>query len=128
MFQTDPRLEALRAVIRDECISYGEIAELESLAYAIEPGDVELLEWAGVPEDHVPYTMTCGTCGRSWDDSIITGVTPTPSGRCPFESMAHKSGDKWWRVKVARPSPGERTNRGSGGMGHALPVSSPFAP
>lgn len=44
------RLEDLRAAIRAESISYGEIAELESLAEHIEPGDVELLEWAGVPE------------------------------------------------------------------------------
>ena len=28
---------------------------------------------------------TCGTCGRTWDDSIITGMTPAPSARCPFE-------------------------------------------
>lgn len=28
---------------------------------------------------------TCGTCGRSWDDGKVTGWTPTPSGRCPFE-------------------------------------------
>lgn len=28
---------------------------------------------------------TCGTCGRSWDDSISTSTTPVPSGRCPFE-------------------------------------------
>lgn len=28
---------------------------------------------------------TCGTCGLSWDDSISTSITPTPSGRCPFE-------------------------------------------
>lgn len=28
---------------------------------------------------------TCGTCGRSWEDSHVTGVTPVPSGRCPFE-------------------------------------------
>lgn len=28
---------------------------------------------------------TCGTCGRSWDDSAITSITPTPSARCPFE-------------------------------------------
>ena len=24
---------------------------------------------------------TCGNCGRSWDDSIVTGITPTPAGR-----------------------------------------------
>jgi len=29
--------------------------------------------------------FTCGTCGRSWDDSIVTSYTPTPSARCPFE-------------------------------------------
>lgn len=28
---------------------------------------------------------TCMTCGRSWDDAIATSMTPTPSGRCPFE-------------------------------------------
>jgi hypothetical protein len=28
---------------------------------------------------------TCGTCMRSWDDSIPTSMTPVPSGRCPFE-------------------------------------------
>lgn len=27
----------------------------------------------------------CGTCGRYWDDGISTGITPVPSGRCPFE-------------------------------------------
>ena len=31
--------------------------------------------------------VTCGDCGRAWDDSIITGVTPAPAGRCPFEGM-----------------------------------------
>jgi hypothetical protein len=29
--------------------------------------------------------MTCGTCGKSWDDSVSTAVTPVPAGRCPFE-------------------------------------------
>lgn len=46
------RLEYLRAQIENECISYGEIAELESLAEHIEPDDVQLLEWANVPENH----------------------------------------------------------------------------
>lgn len=31
--------------------------------------------------------VTCGTCGRSWDDAIATGYTPAPGGRCPFESF-----------------------------------------
>ena len=29
--------------------------------------------------------VTCYTCGRSWDDSKVTGWTPAPSARCPFE-------------------------------------------
>lgn len=44
------RLEYLRREIRAERISYAEIAELQSLSQYIAPGDVELLEWAGVPE------------------------------------------------------------------------------
>lgn len=28
---------------------------------------------------------TCGDCGRSWDDRVVTAITPTPSARCPFE-------------------------------------------
>lgn len=44
------RLEEIRAAIRAENISYGEIAELQDMRDEIDPGDVELLEWAGVPE------------------------------------------------------------------------------
>jgi hypothetical protein len=47
------RLEYLRGEIRAERISYGEIAELQGLAEHIAADDVELLEWAGVPE-HEP--------------------------------------------------------------------------
>lgn len=46
----DARLEYLRGEIRAERISYGELAELKSLAAHIDPGDTELLQWAGVPE------------------------------------------------------------------------------
>lgn len=49
--QINERLEYLRAEIREERISYGDVAELQSLAEYIEDGDVELLEWAGVGED-----------------------------------------------------------------------------
>lgn len=39
-----------------------------------------------LPRGHKCATAaTCGTCGRSWDDSISTAHTPAPSGRCPFE-------------------------------------------
>ncbi len=45
------RLEYLRGEIRAERISWYELAELQSLAEFIEPGDVELAEWAGIPEE-----------------------------------------------------------------------------
>lgn len=44
------RLEYLRGELRAERVSYGDLDELQSLAAYIEPGDVELLEPAGVPE------------------------------------------------------------------------------
>jgi hypothetical protein len=44
------RLEYLRGELRAECISLEELAELQDLAPHIDPGDVELLEAAGVPE------------------------------------------------------------------------------
>jgi len=37
------------------------------------------------PGQNPPGKATCGTCGRSWDDSIGTEWTPAPAGRCPFE-------------------------------------------
>jgi hypothetical protein len=48
--QIAARLEYLRGEINAERISYGQIAELQGLAEYIDPDDVQLLEWAGVPE------------------------------------------------------------------------------
>lgn len=45
------RLEYLRKELRAERISLDELHELQSLAKHIEPGDTELLEAAGVPEN-----------------------------------------------------------------------------
>lgn len=45
------RLEYLRGELRAERISYGELHELANLVPWIEPGDVELLEAAGVSEE-----------------------------------------------------------------------------
>jgi len=47
---TKQKLKNIRISIREGNISYGEIAELQSLAKYIDKNDVELLEWAGVPE------------------------------------------------------------------------------
>ena len=29
---------------------------------------------------------TCGNCGATWNDAIISSRTPAPSSRCPFEN------------------------------------------
>lgn len=53
------RLEEIRAAIRAENVSYGELAELQDMAGQIDSGDVELLEWAGVPEFGRAVECTC---------------------------------------------------------------------
>ena len=50
MVDVKARLEYLRGEIEAERISYGELSELQDLAPYIDPSDVLLLEWAGVPE------------------------------------------------------------------------------
>jgi hypothetical protein len=65
------RLEYLRGELRAERMSYGEIAELQGLAEHIDPGDVELLEAAGVPEHpaHEPggnFTVAVHTEGAAF--------------------------------------------------------------
>lgn len=37
------------------------------------------------PGEPAKDRMTCGECGRSWDDAQSTEWTPVPAGRCPFE-------------------------------------------
>jgi len=50
MEEIKKRLEFLRRELRLERISYGELAELQSLIEYIDLDDVELLQAAGVPE------------------------------------------------------------------------------
>lgn len=40
-----------------------------------------------IGEDGRPVVdiVTCGQCGQSWNDALITSRTPAPSARCPFE-------------------------------------------
>ena len=44
------RLEHIRQQLNNERVSYDELHELANLVEHIEPGDVQLLEAAGVPE------------------------------------------------------------------------------
>ena len=39
------------------------------------------------PGQAAQQRATCGTCGRSWDDAIVTSMTPAPAARCPFEAF-----------------------------------------
>ena len=62
------RLNYLRKQIKNENISYEEIAELQSLSKYIDKGDVLLLQWAGVPEfekECLPDCETCKNCGTN---------------------------------------------------------------
>jgi hypothetical protein len=52
LIKQEKRLEELRAEIIAERISTSEIIELQSLVKFIDSGDVQLLEWAGVEENH----------------------------------------------------------------------------
>lgn len=59
-------------------------------------GPVPILEGAELERARADRrAATCGTCGRSWDDTEPTAWTPAPAGRCPFEYM-HP--DPWARV------------------------------
>jgi hypothetical protein len=74
------RLEHLRSQLRTECISLGELIELQSLAGHIEAGDTELLEAAGVPEQEA-LARTTATNGwisaqnGKWHRAIIPEPT-----------------------------------------------------
>lgn len=62
--QITARLEYLRTQIDNECISYGEIAELESLAEHIEHHDIQLLQWTGEPEFGDTLLCTHDNCNE----------------------------------------------------------------
>ena len=59
------------------------------LARLIQSRDISVANGATVQyDDHgqiIVRMATCGTCGRSWNDALITDRTPVPSARCPFE-------------------------------------------
>ena len=38
----------------------------------------------GCTESNQPDWVTCGGCGKHWDDSVSTATTPPPSALCPF--------------------------------------------
>jgi hypothetical protein len=54
--------------------------------------------------------VTCGTCGRSWNDAAISSLTPTPSARCPFE-YEHTEVESIYMVERADGSGYRRVSR-----------------
>lgn len=40
-----------------------------------------------LPGEKAEDKTTCLTCGLSWDDAIVTSMTPAPGARCPFEEF-----------------------------------------
>lgn len=62
------RLEELRVILRSESISMGELAELQSLADYIEPGDVELAEAAGIDEQEFTTRTRAAVMGAASTD------------------------------------------------------------
>lgn len=106
------RLEYLRGELHAERISYGELAELQSLVEHIAPDDVELLEAAGVPEQQ-PATQQpidgwpthsftpsakradwCEHCGGyEWDHAP---ASQQPAGeRRPWRYQSQMNGGYW---------------------------------
>ena len=75
MEQIKEKLEYLRGELRAETISYGEIAELQTLAEHIEKGDTELLEAAGVPETENKMTIDIDTIkGKTIEEVKALGL------------------------------------------------------
>lgn len=67
------------------------IARIEELEGEIEAEEISEDNGAEVQLDESGETRediaTCGECGKSWNDALITDRTPVPSGRCPYESI-----------------------------------------
>ena len=87
-------------MILDDERTFTVLGTLSIVPFEDEPVDLTL-EVEDIPNDFPvrPLTQddlddqlairetTCGTCDLSWDDAIPTGLTPVPSGRCPFEQF-----------------------------------------
>jgi hypothetical protein len=66
-----------------ERIEYLE-SEFDDIEITVENGAREQLDDDG---NVIDEPVTCGTCGREWNDALITSRTPAPSARCPYEDL-----------------------------------------
>lgn len=83
MTMTYPRTISLGDDIIDPRDIVERVAELEGELDVPEDWPVQPIEL----EDEAKQHATCLTCERSWDDGVITSMTPAPSARCPFEDF-----------------------------------------
>ena len=80
------------------------IAEIEALIASEEISEAngatpQLDENGGTVVD----MATCGTCGLSWNDALISDSTPAPSARCPYEYIHPEIAElARLRVRLAR--------------------------
>lgn len=67
------------------------IARIEELESLIESEEISEANGAEARKDENGNTVediaTCGECGKSWNDALVSGSTPAPSGRCPYEGI-----------------------------------------
>lgn len=77
-----------------------------------------LLSWSA----NDPRVMQCGECGRAWDDTISTSLTPVPAGRCPFEYFHSELGTMRAAVdSILADAETDRTPRGEhDGVSHLV--------
>ena len=103
------RLEYLRGQIEAQQISYGEISELQELSEHIHPADVQLLEWAGIPEFSQPHPVAevvhpafGAAYGAATRDGVTVGYTSlsrqfwcyvAPNGEPLPKTLREKPGD-----------------------------------
>ena len=45
-------------------------------------------------DNPIVVVAECGACERKWNDALITGTTPAPAARCPFEYEHDEPDDK----------------------------------
>lgn len=81
------RLEYLRGQLDAENISYEEIAELQSLAEFIKPGDTQLAEAAGIPETPARHEWFDAKQDRwvSAEGYEVCQDHTGPRATCPFK-------------------------------------------
>jgi hypothetical protein len=97
--KTTQRLEYLRGELRAERISYGELAELQSLASHIDSGDVELLEAAGVPEEvamakQKPKPVVTGEYNEREYTILVNGHPAYSAGNAYCDSQVRVPADR----------------------------------